>query len=130
MSTSLRLGKSCKVVITNKKKDGKLFENMIMTKPLFDEEGTYLFVVAFQLDLSNIIGSKQVRIQLIEDLLNIVPGVISYKGTGGIGTKSTEDRNSERVASMSASRKSIPEDQNSEKLASVSISSRILPEPS
>lgn len=81
-----------KVAITNFRKDGSSFVNLLAMKPIFDRYGQYAYVLAIQLDMSasNTIavsptnshgsssgGSHLMRdVQAIDDLLFILPNLL------------------------------------------------------
>jgi PAS domain S-box-containing protein len=72
MSKALREGKQVKVAITNFKKDGSPFRNVLALKPIFNQHGKYAFVVSIQFD----IGDKQAspkKMKIIDDLFKILP---------------------------------------------------------
>lgn len=50
LSQGLKDGKTTKVVVTNFKKCGTPFKNLLALKPIFDEIGDYAFVVGIQFE--------------------------------------------------------------------------------
>lgn len=76
MSTALREGKQVKVAITNFKKDGTPFRNLLAMKPIFDLKGRYAFVLGIQFDIGDgKAGPKKMRI--IDDLFRVLPNTIT-----------------------------------------------------
>jgi hypothetical protein len=52
LSEALRQGLPTRCTLLNYRKDGSSFENMLIVKPVYTDDGTYACVVAFQFDLS------------------------------------------------------------------------------
>jgi PAS domain S-box-containing protein len=75
MSEALRNAKPVKVAITNYRKDGEPFINLLAMKPIFDAEGTYAFVVGVQFDITDKEASL-VQMKMVDDLLSILPNVL------------------------------------------------------
>jgi len=67
-----------KVVITNKKKDGTLFKNLLSMKPIFNFKGDFLYVIAVQFD-TTLPDSTPVRLNLANELLSIIPDTIFHE---------------------------------------------------
>jgi hypothetical protein len=75
LSEALHLGVPVKVVVTNYRKNGKAFKNMLAMKPVYDSDGTYRFVFGAHVDAT--FESKTSRkVKLVTDLLSILPDVI------------------------------------------------------
>ena len=75
MSAALRDGKESKVVITNFRKDGTPFRNLLAMKPILDQNGEYAFVLGVQFD----IGDKDAnpdKMRIVDDLFRVLPSVI------------------------------------------------------
>ena len=72
LSENLGKGKPVKVVITNYRKDGSAFMNLLALKPIFDSEGEYAFVVGIQFDIGDGNASPE-RLQMVEKIMSSLP---------------------------------------------------------
>mmetsp|Transcript_6814 Transcript_6814/g.7050 ORF Transcript_6814/g.7050 Transcript_6814/m.7050 type:complete len:467 (-) Transcript_6814:248-1648(-) len=80
ISHALQNRLSTRVSITNYRKDGTTFLNLLAIKPVFDMDGKYCYVVAVQFD-GSVSGHKHMMmIQLADKLIEIIPDVIPYGG--------------------------------------------------
>lgn len=75
LSEALRLAKPVKVALTNVRKDGTDFGNLLAMKPVFDGEGVYSYVVGVQCDISDPSVAHR-TIRTVEDLLTILPNIM------------------------------------------------------
>lgn len=64
----------CKVALTNKRKDGSEFMNLLAMKPIFDSNGDYAYVIGVQYDISKE-GASLKEIKMVDDLLSILPNI-------------------------------------------------------
>ena len=76
MSKALREGKQVKVAITNFKKDGSPFRNVLALKPIFDKNGEYSFVVSIQINVGGTHASPK-KMKIIDDLFKILPSTLN-----------------------------------------------------
>lgn len=76
MSDALREGKQVKVAITNFRKDGTPFRNLLAMKPIFDQRSKYAFVLGIQFDIGDREASPK-KMKIIDDLFRILPSTIS-----------------------------------------------------
>lgn len=68
-----------KVAITNFKKDGTPFMNLLALKPIFDCDGNYAFVVGIQFDIGEDYGASG-RLRMVDSVLSSLPdSVAAYK---------------------------------------------------
>eukprot|EP01032_Pedospumella_encystans_P023240 gene23240-26308_t len=74
LSEALRLAKPVKVAITNVRKDGTEFGNLLAMKPVFDSDGVYSYVIGVQCDITDPAVSHRTT-QMVEDLLSILPNI-------------------------------------------------------
>eukprot|EP01041_Mallomonas_annulata_P013571 gene13571-28799_t len=83
LSTSLSNAVPVRAVITNFKKDGTPFKNLLAMKPLFDMQGKYCYVVGVQFDASTPSkhGSSIKMMKLVNKLLEAIPDSIPFGGT-------------------------------------------------
>lgn len=75
MSIALRDAKPVKVNITNYRKDGMPFRNLLSMKPIFDENGVYSYVVGIQFDVTAEDATPK-RLKMADDLMKMLPDVI------------------------------------------------------
>lgn len=79
LRTNLRDGKPVKVVITNYRKDGSPFMNLLALKPIFDSEGEYAFVVGIQFDIGD--GNANTdRLEMVEKIMVALPDKLAPQG--------------------------------------------------
>lgn len=76
MSAALREGKQVKVAITNFKKDGTPFRNLLAMKPIFDQRGKYAFLLGIQFDVGDGKASPK-KLRIIDDLFRVLPNTIT-----------------------------------------------------
>ncbi|KAJ1428240.1 PAS domain-containing protein [Ochromonadaceae sp. CCMP2298] len=75
MSDALRNAKPVKVALTNYRKNGEPFINLLAMKPVFDADGTYAYVLGVQYDITDRSASL-LQMQMVDDLLSILPNVL------------------------------------------------------
>ena len=75
LSTALRSASPVKVSITNFRKDGMPFRNLLSMKPIFDDAGEYRYVVGVQFDVTQS-DSTPAKLKLANELMKLLPDVI------------------------------------------------------
>lgn len=75
LQDALRTAQPVKVALTNRRKDGVDFFNLLAMKPVFDNEGVYSYVIGVQYDITNR-AATQKEIMLVNDLLSILPNIL------------------------------------------------------
>ena len=70
---SLRRGTDCHVKITNYRKGGELFENLLTTRPVHDSNGVYRFCIAVQYEVSKSVNKDDLFADLWA-LVKLLPG--------------------------------------------------------
>mmetsp|Transcript_8309 Transcript_8309/g.13955 ORF Transcript_8309/g.13955 Transcript_8309/m.13955 type:complete len:286 (-) Transcript_8309:171-1028(-) len=75
LSTALREAKPVKVSITNFRKDGMPFRNLLAMKPIFDDSGEYRYVVGIQFDVSKE-DATPAKLKLADELMKMLPDII------------------------------------------------------
>ena len=75
MTAALREGRPVKVAITNFRKDGTPFRNLLAMKPIFDSEGGYAFVLGIQFDIG-VTDASAKKMKIIDDLFRVLPNTI------------------------------------------------------
>jgi PAS domain S-box-containing protein len=76
LTDALREGKEVKVYITNFRRDGTPFRNLLAMKPIFDSEGKYAFVLGMQFDITDDSDASPLKLQIIESLFRVLPSTI------------------------------------------------------
>lgn len=74
ISNSLRFGMPTSVVITNVKKTGALFYNLIVLKPVIDGDGNYLYSIGIQTEIT-MQPINKTDIQNAMDVINILSNI-------------------------------------------------------
>lgn len=75
LTVALRDSKPVRVAITNFRKDGMPFKNLLSMKPIFDEEGEYRYVVGVQFDVTQEDATPQ-KLKLADEVIKMLPNVI------------------------------------------------------
>jgi len=76
LSTALRCAEPVKVVITNYRKNGTPFKNLLLLRPIFDKTGVYKYVVGLQFDLTYYdTGAHTLR--LADRLFSLLPHILA-----------------------------------------------------
>lgn len=75
MTEALKSAKPVKVALTNRRKDGTEFLNLLAMKPVFDANGVYSYVIGVQYDISNKEASYK-QMKTVNDLLSVLPNVL------------------------------------------------------
>eukprot|EP00596_Hydrurales_sp_CCMP1899_P008846 CAMPEP_0119044798 /NCGR_PEP_ID=MMETSP1177-20130426/34668_1 /TAXON_ID=2985 /ORGANISM="Ochromonas sp, Strain CCMP1899" /LENGTH=351 /DNA_ID=CAMNT_0007015491 /DNA_START=254 /DNA_END=1309 /DNA_ORIENTATION=+ len=75
MTMALGEGKPVKVAITNFRKDGSPFRNLLAMKPIFDSDGEYAFVLGIQFDIG-VVDASAKKMKIIDDLFRVLPNTI------------------------------------------------------
>jgi len=77
LANALRNAERVKVAITNFKRDGTPFKNLLALKPVFDLKGEYQYVIGVQFDISSQ-RSSAYSLRLVDSLVNLLPSVVSF----------------------------------------------------
>jgi PAS domain S-box-containing protein len=75
---NLSKGQDCHVKITNYRKNGEKFMNLLSMKPVFDAQGIYRYVIGVQFEIIADSGLKK-RLSQLEKLLHLMPNKLSTK---------------------------------------------------
>lgn len=75
ISQALRKAQPLKIGLTNCKKDGSSFFNMLALQPVFDMQGHYTFVIGIQYDIGHADASSA-NINRVNYLLEILPNLL------------------------------------------------------
>lgn len=75
LSNALRNAEPIKVAITNFRRDGTPFKNLLAVKPVFSLTGEYEYVIGVQFDISSQ-RSSSYALRLVDALVRLLPGVV------------------------------------------------------
>lgn len=75
LSAALRKSEPAKVAITNFKRDGTPFRNLLALKPVFDLHNNYEYVIGVQFDISSQ-RSSSYALRLVDSLIKVLPGIV------------------------------------------------------
>lgn len=78
LSAALRVAAPVKVVITNARKDGSPFRNLLALQPITDEGGAYRYVVGVQFDVTQA-DATPAKLQLVDELMKMLTRRIPSK---------------------------------------------------
>nr|AML76729.1 putative LOV domain-containing protein [Synura petersenii] len=76
LSSALRNAEPVKAAITNFRRDGTPFRNLLSMKPVFDMKGVYQYVIGIQFDISSP-KSNSFSLRIIDSLMNLLPNVVA-----------------------------------------------------
>jgi len=95
---TLSKGQDCHVKLTNYRKSGEMFQNLLSMKPVFDADGIYRFVIGVQFEIKEDSNLKQRLVQL-DKLLRLLPSKLnlrskaSARAKGALAVKVTGEAN-------------------------------------
>merc|ERR1719152_677307 len=72
---TLRRGVDCHVKLTNYRKNGDLFENLLTMRPVHDSNGVYRFCIGVQFEVTRDMSLKT-RLLKLERLIKLLPTTI------------------------------------------------------
>jgi PAS domain S-box-containing protein len=75
LSYSLKNAKPVKVAITNFRKDGMPFKNLLTMKPVMDENGKYCYVIGVQFDVTQD-EATPAKLKLADEVMRLLPNVL------------------------------------------------------
>lgn len=82
LTFALKNAKPIRVAITNFRKDGMPFKNLLSMKPVFDENGEYSYVIGVQFDVTQS-DATPAKLKLADDVINMLPNVIVSTSSAG-----------------------------------------------
>jgi len=85
---TLRRGVDCHVKITNYRKSGELFENLLTMRPVHDSNGVYRFCIGVQFEVTRDMSLKS-RLSKLDKLIKLLPQTIEV-GSKAIGLRHTK----------------------------------------
>jgi PAS domain S-box-containing protein len=95
---TLSKGQDCHVKLTNYRKNGEMFQNLLSMKPVFDADGIYRFVIGVQFEIKEDANLKQRLVQL-DKLLRLLPSKLNLRSKaasrakGALAVKVTGEAN-------------------------------------
>jgi PAS domain S-box-containing protein len=95
---TLSKGQDCHVKLTNYRKNGDKFQNLLSMKPVFDADGIYRYVIGVQFEIKEDSNLKDRLIQL-DKLLRLLPSKLnlrskaSARAKGALAVKVTGEAN-------------------------------------
>jgi len=75
ISFALRSAEPVKVAITNFRRDGTPFRNLLAIKPVFDQHGAYQYVIGVQFNISEN-SSSSLSLRMVDNFMKLLPGVV------------------------------------------------------
>ena len=75
LSTALKAARPAKVQITNCRKDGSVFKNLLAIKPIFDQDGVYCYVLGLQFSVATE-EEASIKLVLLSNLLSMFPETV------------------------------------------------------
>jgi PAS domain S-box-containing protein len=76
LSESLKTGQKCSVVITNITKDEKVFRNLVVIRPIFDDKKNYVYVIGIHVDVSREVDGYVSKMKIVNDLADLLPDLV------------------------------------------------------
>ncbi|CAM9154643.1 unnamed protein product [Ectocarpus sp. 8 AP-2014] len=95
---TLSKGQDCHVKLTNYRKNGEKFQNLLSMKPVFDGDNIYRYVIGVQFEILEDKGLKKRLVQL-DKLLRLLPSRLNLKSKasaqarGALAAKTTGEAN-------------------------------------
>jgi len=95
---TLSKGQDCHVKLTNYRKNGEKFQNLLSMKPVFDADGIYRYVIGVQFEVKEDQNLKERLVQL-DKLLRLLPSKLnlrskaSARAKGAMAVKVTGEAN-------------------------------------
>ena len=83
---TLSKGQDCHVKLTNYKKDGTLFQNLLSMKPVFDADNIYRYVIGVQFEIKEDSNLKARLVQL-DKLLRLLPSKLPMRSKASARAK-------------------------------------------
>ncbi|KAJ1428242.1 hypothetical protein B484DRAFT_396918, partial [Ochromonadaceae sp. CCMP2298] len=83
---TLSKGQDCHVKLTNYRKNGELFQNLLSMKPVFDADNIYRFVIGVQFEIKEDDNLKARLIQL-DKLLRLLPSKLNLRSKASVRAK-------------------------------------------
>ena len=98
---ALRRGVDCFVKITNYRKSGEMFTNLLTMRPVHDTNGVYRFCIGVQSEATEEIPSSE-RLGHLEKLLQLLPATIDVVSRTPVGQVHAKFESSKEVSTTEA----------------------------
>lgn len=79
ITRTLAAAQDCHVLITNYKKSGSEFSNLLTLRPIFDADGVYRYCIGVQLEITDE-DSLPVHLARLDKLLQLLPQQLPFRG--------------------------------------------------
>ena len=83
---TLSKGQDCHVKLTNYRKNGELFQNLLSMRPVFDADNIYRYVIGVQFEIKDDQNLKQRLVQL-DKLLRLLPSKLPFRSKASARAK-------------------------------------------
>jgi PAS domain S-box-containing protein len=83
---TLSKGQDCHVKLTNYRKSGELFQNLLSMRPVFDADNIYRYVIGVQFEIKEDSNLKQRLVQL-DKLLRLLPSKLPFRSKASARAK-------------------------------------------
>ena len=97
---TLRRGVDCHVKITNYRKTGDLFENLLTMRPVHDSNGVYRFCIGVQFEVTRDMSLKT-RLAKLDKLVKLLPTTIEVSSQASGVSHRVEELATEKAAELS-----------------------------
>jgi len=88
---TLRRGVDCHVRLTNYRKNGETFQNLLSMRPVHDSNGVYRFCIGVQFEVAQNAQLKE-RLKKLDVLLQLLPDEIHVQSRRGAGRTHIKDK--------------------------------------
>jgi PAS domain S-box-containing protein len=90
LQDTLRRGVDCHVKLTNYRKSGELFENLLTMRPVHDSNGVYRFCIGVQFEVTRDMNLKS-RLAKLDKLIKLLPATLEVSSQAvGVAHERTE----------------------------------------
>lgn len=96
---TLRRGVDCHVKISNYRKSGELFENLLTMRPVHDSNGVYRFCIGVQFEVTRDLSLKA-RLAKLDKLVKLLPSVLEVSSAASGAVHSKAEADVEKSASL------------------------------
>ena len=104
---TLRRGVDCHVKITNYRKSGELFENLLTMRPVHDSNGVYRFCIGVQFEVTRDMSLKS-RLAKLDKLVKLLPTTIEVSSAAtGLGARRRGGRRREDHRAVEEARERV-----------------------
>ena len=92
---TLRRGVDCHVKISNYRKSGELFENLLTMRPVHDSNGVYRFCIGVQFEVTRDMSLKK-RLAQLQKMVSLLPATLEV-ASRAVGEQHHKDENQEEA---------------------------------